>query len=858
MAWRILKWVLTIGIVLALPVAAYAQTEATISGTVTDQTGGVLPGVTITATHVDTGNIFVAVTDERGAFRLPVRVGNFSLAIELAGFATLNRTIELLVGQNAVVSLQMVPSTVQESVTVTGEAPLIDTSSSSLGGNIDPRQMQELPVNGRNWVDLTMLAPDIYTTPWPEFNGSLTGTREERKGIARFDFQFSTRTRLSVRGTRYDNEIPYDPRYTGGSNRTMASAIGTNRRSEQILGTLTQVLGTRALNEIKVGHDDFHWNQYPHARNPNSLPGMIPGFGAPRIDLQGFTLGQNHAITPQNIGDDLYMLRDDFTTSFSRAGRHDLKVGGEYIYHFTFETVCNQCMGQLDLQGGPAPANLPALIPNVHDVSTWNLAPLSSIARFYQRAIGMDRSPYSRPPGNHGFTEYAPRHVYAAYIQDDWQVAPRLTLNLGLRYDLGIGAFVNWVAFPPFIKGDRPEDKNNFGPRLGFAYSVTDRTVIRGGYGRYYADVTGQPAVFTLRNVQQITPQILNDGRPDFASNPFNGPAPTYDQAAQLLCSVSRRPGCLLANVGNFVADDLVFPYSHQTSIGVQRQFGTNMAVEANWVYTGERGRLQGRNINIAFNPAAGANYRFVGAGTDVAKRVYPDWGNTQVNRPDGKSNYHALQAGFTKRMSNRWQASATYTLGAQWDFDSLPLNAGCKYPMTITGNEPARCDVPITLAADLTENDWYLAEGRTGNQRHRLTFNGIWQLPYDFQLSGLYLFGENGKDTPDAGVDIRGLGGNSGIGSGFTRLRSDGTLIRRNSLDRSSIHRVDLRIQRRFRFADRVGVDGIFEVYNLFDRANFNAWVLNERNARFAQPEQDTNLAYAPRMLQLGFRATF
>jgi hypothetical protein len=68
----------------------------------------------------------------------------------------------------------------------------------------------------------------------------------------------------------------------------------------------------------------------------------------------------------------------------------------------------------------------------------------------------------------------------------------------------------------------------------------------------------------------------------------------------------------------------------------------------------------------------------------------------------------------------------------------------------------------------------------------------------------------------------------------------------------------VDLRVQRRFRFGSRVGVDGIFEVYNLFDRANFNLWTYNERNARFGQPEQDINQAYAPRMLQLGFRATF
>ena len=184
--------------------------------------------------------------------------------------------------------------------------------------------------------------------------------------------------------------------------------------------------------------------------------------------MNGFTLGQSHAITPQDIGEDFYTIRDDLSVSFNRRGRHDLRIGGEYMYHFTFETVCNQCMGQLDLRGGPVPANIESLIVDVNDVSTWNLAPLSNIARFYQRAIGMDSSPFSRPSGNSGFTEYAPRHVYAVWFQDNWSVSPKLTLNLGLRYDLSIGEFVNWVAFPPLIEADRPNDTNNFGPRVGF------------------------------------------------------------------------------------------------------------------------------------------------------------------------------------------------------------------------------------------------------------------------------------------------------------------------------------------------------------------------------------------------------
>src|SRR6266566_3741261 len=155
---------LLLGALLALPLTAYAQ-EATLSGTIVDSTNSVLPGVTVTAVHQATGNRFVSVTDGRGIYRLPVRIGNYVVTAELQGFTTVTRGgIQLLVGQNAVLNLQMAPSTLQETVTVTGEAPLLDLSGSSVGGNIDPKQMSELPVQGRDWMSLALLAPGNRTT----------------------------------------------------------------------------------------------------------------------------------------------------------------------------------------------------------------------------------------------------------------------------------------------------------------------------------------------------------------------------------------------------------------------------------------------------------------------------------------------------------------------------------------------------------------------------------------------------------------------------------------------------------------------------------------------------------------------
>src|SRR5262249_49133037 len=147
------------------------------SGTVTDTTCDVIPGGMMTATHNESGNRFVAVTDERGGYRLQVRVGNYRITAELPGFGTVNRNIEVLVGQTVVVNIELMPSTIAETVNVTGEVPLVDTETSKVAANIDPKQMQELPLNGRNWMDLTLLAPGAR-------RNESVGLVENRQGYA--------------------------------------------------------------------------------------------------------------------------------------------------------------------------------------------------------------------------------------------------------------------------------------------------------------------------------------------------------------------------------------------------------------------------------------------------------------------------------------------------------------------------------------------------------------------------------------------------------------------------------------------------------------------------------------------------
>src|SRR5207247_1253020 len=114
-----------IGAILMLPVSGHAQ-ESTVGGTVTDPSGAVIPGVTVTATHTESGNKFEAITDERGSYRLLVRVGNYRITAGLPGFGTVNRNIEVLVRGTVMVKIEMNAWSLAGRVNVPGAVPQVD------------------------------------------------------------------------------------------------------------------------------------------------------------------------------------------------------------------------------------------------------------------------------------------------------------------------------------------------------------------------------------------------------------------------------------------------------------------------------------------------------------------------------------------------------------------------------------------------------------------------------------------------------------------------------------------------------------------------------------------------------------
>ena len=224
-----------------------------------------------------------------------------------------------------------------------------------------------------------------------------------------------------------DRVLPVDDRFSGGGNRTPNSVIHTNRRSLNMQGTATQVLNNSTVNEIRVGYGGFGFWQHPGvnwSNHPNA-PGREMG-GSPILNMTGgFLIGQGHANSPVDVYQKPYSFRDDLTLSHQRAwpprpedGRRDIHMGQTV-------TVCDFCMPTYDMQGGPVPANIATIIPNLFDPNTWNLAALSPITRSMRLSVGT-------------FTVVPIRHEYAAWAQDDWTIGRKLTVNLGLRHDLEV------------------------------------------------------------------------------------------------------------------------------------------------------------------------------------------------------------------------------------------------------------------------------------------------------------------------------------------------------------------------------------------------------------------------------------
>jgi hypothetical protein len=683
-----------------------------------------------------------------------------------------------------------------------------------------------------------------WTTRFTTFNTELSGKETRNIGGVRIDYQLSSKLRLMGKVSGQHTVTPFG---LGSSTTAAASTIDTDEKNGEYLGGLTHIISNRAMNEIRGGFSHYgfanntlvSWNQ--HWQQPNGITN-----GYPRITFTGFALNAN-ANAPRHRDQDVWQLRDDFTYSFDAHGRHDMKIGAEFVRHFEDSLNCAQCGGTIDARGTanglaiPTAAQMNAWFPDQFNASTWNLAALSPWVRTYTIGIGNFPNQYGQPK-------------VGGWVQDDWRPSSKLSLNLGVRYDLFLNQWANDLGFGPsdrpdlYFPANRPNDKNTIQPRLGFAYELNEKTVIRGGSGLFYSSSLTVDAFWPKYNTQIARIQITNDGRPNFAADPLNGrPLPTFEQALKLFCDSPEQAAvfaawaargysgaapCLLNSLQEMPgpADLMHMPRSWNSSIGFQRQLGSTMALQVDYVQTqGSHEKDVLDNANLAYNPATGANYASINANRGLLP--WPSAGAISMIDYNSNSSLRSLQTAFTKRMSNRWQASMTYTLSWFYDQESQPVSG--------------RTLVPFTISDDLGGPGSYGLAAT--DQRHRAVFNGIWEVGHGFQVSGLHYFGAGIRSATSYGGDVRVTGGTFSA-----RLRPDGTIVPRNAFIQPAQNRTDIRAQQRIRLQGRVSIDAIAEVFNAFNQTNYTIDTVE------SNPTYLAAITGQSRTAQVGFRLTF
>src|SRR6266852_1423307 len=165
-----------VGIAAAARLEAQAV-RATILGVVRDATGATMPGATVEVRNVGTGVAQSVVTNEQGRYNTPdLAIGTYEVQASLSGFQrVVHKGITLRVGSQNVVDFTLPIGQIEETVTVTGESPIVDTTSSAVSTTIEQKQIADLPLNGRNYAQLITLSPGVTTV---SFAGSLFGRQQ--------------------------------------------------------------------------------------------------------------------------------------------------------------------------------------------------------------------------------------------------------------------------------------------------------------------------------------------------------------------------------------------------------------------------------------------------------------------------------------------------------------------------------------------------------------------------------------------------------------------------------------------------------------------------------------------------------
>lgn len=256
-----LVWLLSM---LLFVTAAFAQRgRGTILGSVTDASGAVIPGAVVTITNTATNVTTTATTNADGNFTVPnLLVGGYTVAVSKDGFKkALRSNLTLEVDQRAEINLMLETGAVSETIEVTSQAPLVDTTTATFGKVIENRRVQELPVNGRNALSLVLLAPAVQSGVGPTASGF--ADRGTQVSMIRINGSPFATNNLVVDGLSSVNAYLPDVNINPNVDSVQEFKVQTNTMSSEYGFTLGGVVNL----VTKSGTNDYHGTLYHFFRN---------------------------------------------------------------------------------------------------------------------------------------------------------------------------------------------------------------------------------------------------------------------------------------------------------------------------------------------------------------------------------------------------------------------------------------------------------------------------------------------------------------------------------------------------------------------------------------------------------------
>ncbi len=597
------------------------------------------------------------------------------------------------------------------------------------------------------------------------------------------------------------------------------------------LANETWVVSQSIVNQFTYQYSTFD-NRINATTDLNNL--AFPG---------GIVVGRNGNV-PQRTIQKKHQFRDDL--SWNR-GNHGFKFGTDFVYEptlggiFAFTSAPSYSFnfdpGDIARNPGQFPQGFRTrqVLPGPITCSTFTNGPVCTAADL--AGVGVVAQ-IDLAGGDPSFNLRDGAKQFAWYVQDDWKLSPRFTLNIGVRYDVDIG-FVDagharenrpfralQIIGSPFARHTPKDDKNNFSPRIGFAWDLNGntRSVLRAGYGIYFDQSFLNVPLFA---VQQANPEIYANFTNSDDNLAIDSPPPAIPRPLTNPRSGSR---------GRMLDQDFESPYSQQWNVGFAQELGKNMALEFDYVHILGLHEFTSLDINPRVGPLRNAQrgqsassfprilaplFAAHAAELTAAFGTATPFGRITVAQSDGRSRYDAFTVSFRRRYANKYQLNAHYTLskaqawfGQTGDFGNQAQNVFDKWD-------------PINFGPS------------DADERHRFVLSGIFDLPLGFQVAPIFqiasarpysIFPSCGCDINRDGVTVDRDSVNPGV--------DDQHHLPLNPIRGDSFQQLNVRVSKFFNFGEQRKLGLFFEAFNVFNTANFGREFQNVTGAKdFGKP---------------------